>query len=161
MIYFVDASALVKLYHEEVGTEVMQELLDDPDRIARFYISDHVGLEVVVRLNRVKRSLPRSERRRLRSAIASCDEDRARSLNVLPAEPNLVRSAESLASSFADSGAGTLDMIHLASALQVQQNVPGEQLVFVVSDRKLKYVATRAGFPTFDPERERAEQLGQ
>jgi hypothetical protein len=158
VIYFVDASALVKLYHEEIGTAVMQELLDDPDRIARFYISDHVGLEVVVRLNKVRRSLPRSERRRMRSAIASFDE-RSRAPSERPPRGARPGSFHGIAGQqlcrFRRRNAG-----HDPSRFRLAGAADGEQLVFVVSDRKLKYVATRAGFPTFDPEREQAEHLG-
>jgi len=160
VIVFLDASALVKLYHDESGTDTVHALLNEPSLAGRFFISDHVSLEVFVRLNRIRRSSARRDRRRLRFALNSFDRDRRRHLTVLQVDPQLIATAEAYAGAFPDSGAGTLDLIHLASAFQVQRDVPGERLVLVAADRKLRHVAKRAGLRTFDLEQERPEDLG-
>ncbi|HEX8242963.1 MAG TPA: type II toxin-antitoxin system VapC family toxin, partial [Longimicrobium sp.] len=146
MILFVDASSLVKRYHEEVGSDTMDALFRPRDPEREFYISDHIGLEVFVRLGKLSRTGPGRARKSLRHRLRRFTSERADYFNIVKVDVHLVSEAEVLAARFADSGAGTLDLIHLASALQVQRNAPNEPLVFVASDRKLKHVATRAGF---------------
>ena len=160
MILFLDASSLLKLYLEESGSAMMRALFEANRFTGRFYLSDHVALEVQVRLNRLGRVVSRRERRALRSGFRQFATHRSNHLNILTVDHGLIAEAEALAAQYADSGAGTLDLIHLASARRVQRSVPGERLVFVASDRKLRHVARRAGFRTFDPERERTEDLG-
>ncbi|HEX6749125.1 MAG TPA: type II toxin-antitoxin system VapC family toxin [Longimicrobium sp.] len=161
MILFLDASALVKLYLEESGSSAMRDMFEARRFSGRFYISDYVGLEVFVRLHKHKRSASRQGRRAFQHGLRQFETHRARNFNVLALERHLLLDAEVLATRFTDSGAGTLDLIHLASAFQVQRNVPDEKLVFVAADRKLRHVAQRAGFRTFDPEQERPEDLAR
>jgi hypothetical protein len=73
-------------------------------------------------------------------------------LTVVEVETELFGEAESMAMKYSDSGAGTLDLIHAASAQQVRDNAD-EPLVFVAADRKLRALAERIGFRTFDPEK--------
>ncbi len=52
MIFFVDASALEKLYHDEVGAEAMRQLFWRPEHQNAFFVTDMVALEVLVRLDK-------------------------------------------------------------------------------------------------------------
>jgi hypothetical protein len=74
-------------------------------------------------------------------------------LTVVKVKTELFGAAESIAVEYSDSGAGTLDLLHAASARQVRELVPHEPLVFVAADRKLRSLAERIGFRTFDPEK--------
>lgn len=153
MILFLDASSLVKLYHDEAGAETMRELFRRPELNGAFFVSELVSLEVLVRLTRAARSGGRKERRRLGRVLREHAHHRATHLTVLAVETGVVRVAESIAIEYSDSGAGTLDLLHAASAQQAREIVPHEPLVFVAADRKLRSLAERIGFRTFDPEK--------
>jgi predicted nucleic acid-binding protein len=159
VIFFVDASALVKLYHDEVGADVMRNLFRHPEYKGSFFISDVVALEVLVRLAKRGRVGGRKERRTFIRMMKMHGHHRVESLNVIALEAGVVRNAESLAVLHSDSGAGTLDLVHAASARQVQERLPDRPLTFVVADRKLRSLVERLGFRTFDPERGDPAQL--
>lgn len=152
MILFLDASSLVKLYHEETGAETMRELFQRPELKGSFFVSELVALEVVVRLTKGARARGRMSRRRLGRLLKAHADHRRVYLTVLEVKTEQVGEAESIAVGYRDSGAGTLDLLHAASAQQVSELVPHEPLVFVAADRKLRSLAERIGFRTFDPE---------
>lgn len=152
MIFFLDASALVKLYHDETGAETIRELFGRPELQGGFFVSEIILLEVLVRLTRQARRGGRRERRKLQHVLREHARHRAEYLTVLDFEPGIVKDAESIAIQYRDSGAGTLDLLHAASARQVQETVPDEPLVFVVADRKLRSLVERIGFRILDPE---------
>lgn len=160
MTLFFDSSSLVKRYLDEVGSETMRRLFRDRRPGDDFFISDHIGLEVLVRLHKFGRVHRRAARAVYRYGLQQFAADRDVHLNVLKQDLQLFKEAEVLAERFADSGAGTLDLIHLASAFQVERSVPNPPMVFVASDRKLKHVAVRAGLNIFDPEHMRFDDLG-
>jgi uncharacterized protein with PIN domain len=155
---FLDASSLVKLYQEEAGAETMRELFRRPELQGAFFVSELVSLEVLVRLTKEARSGGRRERRRLGRVLKAHAEHRSAYLTVVEVESELFGVAESIAVEYGDSGAGTLDLLHTASAQQVRENVD-EPLVFVAADRKLRSLAERIGFLTFDPEKGDPELL--
>jgi predicted nucleic acid-binding protein len=150
---FLDASSLVKLYHDETGAETMRELFRRPELYGAFVVSELVALEVVVRLTKGARSGGRKERRRLGRVLKAHANHRHTYLTVVDVKTELLRVAEAIAVEYCDSGAGTLDLLHAASARQVREMVPYEPLVFVAADRKLRTLAERIGFRTFDPEK--------
>lgn len=152
MIFFLDASSLVKLYHDEAGAETMRALFRRPELYGAFFVSELVSLEVVVRLAKDARTGGRTARRRRDRVLRQHASHRDAFFTVLDLEPRVVQEAESIAIQYSDSGAGTLDLLHAASAQQVGELVPHEPLVFVVADRKLRSLAERIGFRTFDPE---------
>lgn len=152
MIFFLDASALVKLYQDEVGSAAMHALIERPEHRDAFFVSDIVALEVFARLAKQARSGGRKERLRLQRVMMTYAHNRDENLHIVTASPSVVRDAESFAFTYSDSGAGTLDLLHAASARQVQGMVPEKPLVFVAADRKLRSVVERIGFRTFDPE---------
>jgi predicted nucleic acid-binding protein len=151
VILFLDASSLVKLYHDETGAETMRELFRRRDLKGSFFVSELVALEVVVRLTRGARAGGRIRRRRLGRLLQAHADHRRTYLTVLGVEKELVGEAESIAIEYSDSGAGTLDLLHTASAKHARQ-IANDPLVFVAADRKLRSLAERIGFRTFDPE---------
>jgi predicted nucleic acid-binding protein len=151
VILFLDASSLVKLYQDEPGAETMRALFERPELVGAFFVSELVSLKVLVRLTKEARSGGRKERRRLWRVLKEHAHHRAAHLTVLDVEPDVIREAGSIAIEYSDSGAGTLDLLHAASAHQVYR-IADEPLVFVAADRKLRALAERIGFRTFDPE---------
>lgn len=152
MNFFLDASSLVKLYHDERGSETMHNLFGRPEYEAAFFVSDLVSLEVVVRLAKQGRGGGRNLRRKFHSVIRTYVHHRNEKLNVMDVNSGVVRMAGSIATVHSSSGAGTLDLLHAASARQVQKLAPEQPLVFVAADRKLRSLVERIGFRTFDPE---------
>lgn len=150
MIYFIDASALVKLYRGEEGSDAMEALLADPNH--SYVISDLTELEVLVTLAKRERADVRGGRRMYLRALERFVGHRKHLLLVVPLAKEVLGDARILAERYRDSGAGTLDLLHAASARRVEAQVPHEPLVFVVADRKLRALARRLGFRTLDPE---------
>lgn len=148
----MDASALVKLYHTETGIPVMRELFWHPEHKNAFFATDLVTLEVLVRLAKRARRGGRKERREIHRAIVTYARHRNQNLNVVGLDSEMLREAEIIATAYSSSGAGTLDLLHAASARQVQRLTPEQPLVFVAADRKLRSLVERLGFRTFDPE---------
>jgi predicted nucleic acid-binding protein len=159
MLFFLDASSLVKLYIHETGSETMRALFQRPDTAGSFFTSDHVALEVLVTLGRNLIRADRKKRRAFLGAVERFVSDRSRYLNVVTVESGVVAAADAIAVAYADSGAGTLDLLHLAAADHIQRTFSDEPLVFVVADRKLRSLARRAGFLIFDPENDGVESL--
>lgn len=152
MIFFLDASSLLKLYREETGSEAMRALFGRREYREAFFISEIVALEVLVRLAKQGRSGGRKERRRLQRVMMAYAHNRDENLHIVSVGTSVVREAEAFAFMYADSGAGTLDLLHAASARLIQGMAPEKPLVFVAADRKLRAVAERIGFRTYDPE---------
>jgi len=152
MIFFLDASSVVKLYHDERGSETMHVLFGRPEYEAAFFVSDLVSLEVLVRLAKQGRGGGRNVRRAFHRVVKTYVHHRDEKLNVVDVDSGVVRSAGSIAMVYSSSGAGTLDLLHAASTRQVQKLAPEQPLVFVAADRKLRSLVERIGFRTFDPE---------
>lgn len=138
----------------------MRELVRRPDHAGAFYISDHIALEVLVRLSKRARTGGRRERRGYEAALERYRIDRDQYFNTVTVESGAVAGAEEIAVRYNDSGAGTLDLLHAASAWRVQETLPGEPLIFVVSDRKLRNLVARVGFHVFNPERHACGSAG-
>lgn len=49
-------------------------------------------------------------------------------------------------------GAGSMDLLHVATAIQVRAALAEATLTVVCADRSLGLVAQAAGFPVFNPE---------
>lgn len=156
MIFFIDASALVKLYLNERGSHAMEALFARAGQPPGLYISDLTELEVLVTLAKRGRTEGRKGRRTYLRALERFADHRRTLLSVVSLSPGHVREARGFATRYPDSGAGTLDLVHAASARGVEARVPGGPLVFVVADRKLRALAERIGFRTLDPETEPA-----
>lgn len=122
-------------------------------------MSSSSALEVLVRLAKRGRDGGRRERRGFHRVLTEYARHRDEYLHVVGVEPGVVLDAESLAVVHSDSGAGTLDLLHAASARQIQDRLPDQPLTFVVADRKLRSLVERLGFRTFDPERGDPAQL--
>lgn len=159
MIFFFDASSLIKLYIQEPGSDTTRLLVQHVGDPRSFYTSDHVCLEVLATLSRKLRRGPRKARRNFHPALEKFNDDRENVFNVVTVESEIVKVAFSLAVEFAASGAGSLDILHLAAADHVHRIIPNQPLIFVVADRQLRSLAARMGFDVFDPEKDDLDDL--
>jgi len=145
-LVFFDTSALVKAYVEEPGSDAVKEIID------RFrgslWLTDHVALEVLAAFAyKVRdRKLERFEYRRARAEFFA---DFPLIFNRIPVDESVMGTAMSLADDHRRIAAGSLDLLHVASALHADI---GEDLTIVCADRAMRNLAAAAGLGVFNPE---------
>jgi predicted nucleic acid-binding protein len=147
--YFVDSSAVAKLYHEELGTSRMQNLFTSAE--ARLYISRLGVVEVQsVFAGKVRAgAIAASDAERLRYRFLG--DLRNRSLRVVALAARHFQEAENLIRRHGTSfRLKTLDALQLAVALDLRGRGLVEQ--FVASDRTLCEAAEQAGLTVLNPE---------
>jgi len=154
MIFF-DASAVVKAYLTENGSdEVRATLLGLRGRL---YLTPHVVLEVLsalakkLRANQVNKRIYRAARTSFVNELAS--------LHVLDVENVVFTAANHLVDHHRRVAVGAMDVLHVASALHLQNLWPDDRVIVASSDRAFLSLARAVGLPTFDPEAESFTQL--
>ena len=142
--YFLDSSAIGKLYHVEVGTPVVQALLTQAD--STLYISRLAVVEVP--------SAFAGKVRRGQLTVADIDLLRARFRGDL--RRRILRTVAMTAGHFRDAERlinarlRTLDAVQLAVAIDLQKRGLVEN--FVCADKVLCHVAESVGFAVLNPE---------
>jgi predicted nucleic acid-binding protein len=147
--YFLDTSALAKLYHEEVGSQYVERLLASPEQdvvVSRLSLVEmESALAIKVRTRELDAEGRELARRRLRADLAQ-----GRLRLGPPINERHYRKARGLVAQYgAERGLRTLDAIQLAVALGLHGD--GVVTVFVAADHRLCRVAEACGFPTVDP----------
>jgi predicted nucleic acid-binding protein len=148
MNLFTDTSALVKLYHEEPGTENLSEFIHAHADDLVITISDLTEIEFHsaflkrVRTNEIERSSARS--------IFRCFEADKNMFNIIETD-NIIKefSIRLLDLVGGEKSLRTLDAIQLSAAIASHRIIPTDY--FVSSDKKLLKVA-ESYFTVFDPE---------
>ena len=130
---FFDTSALVKRYYPESGTETVDELVEDPDRVVII-----TTLSVVETASAFRRKYNRDEIEsdRMYGLLAAFFEEALADFMLIPLEDVSLESALGLV--LADD-LRTLDSIQLAAALEVRDELQG--IEFITADRDLADVA--------------------
>jgi len=143
MIYYLDASALVKVYCYEEGTEAIVNLLRSE---VSFYSSIVVYSEVLFTLRRKMKNKDIGKNEFLRQTerfkshfqtLINCIQISDDILNIL--ENKVLKHSMR-----------ALDAIHLASALLVRENID-EDCIFVCSDYDLLNFAKEENFDLINP----------
>jgi len=146
--YFVDTSALAKLYHWEVGSERMEALVEAPD--ARLVISQISLIEIEsVFATKVRAGvIHKTALQQLRGRFYA---DLARGLfEVVQLARRHFQGAEALVRAYGVNHAlRTLDALQLSVALDLHRRGAVSQLV--TSDRAFCEVAALEGVPVVDP----------
>lgn len=154
MIFF-DASAVVKAYVTENGSDEVRATLVALK--GSLYLTPHVVLEVLsafakkLRTDQLTTGVYRAVRRAFLTEVSA--------LNVLPVEVEVFTEAGDLIDRHPRVAAGAMDILHVASALQLQGAWPDETVIVASSDRAFLSIARAVGLPTFDPETETFGQL--
>jgi uncharacterized protein len=145
IFYYLDSSAWVKRYYEEIGSDAMQELFGQEDIIA---CSPLGYVEVTSTLVR-KHKANEMDAEALRVRLEDLNSDWVFFFKV-HLTPEVLTAAMSVAREMALRGA---DAVYLASALVLQgsEHSDGDELILVTSDRELQAAAERAGLPVIDP----------
>ena len=146
-IYYLDTSALVKLYHQETGTEQVEELFAHADN--SLIVSDLAAVELDSTVARKVRTSEISQEA-YAEILKNFDDDCKRRFIVTPLNASTTQKAKELLRKYATTKAlRALDALHLA-ACAISQIEGG--LIFVCSDRRLLEVAALEGHEVFNPE---------
>ena len=145
--FYMEASAIVKHYLPEAGSDVVSELLTAPPVADRFHTSVLSLVEVTSAIYRQVRA-GRLEGRSAREALAAFRVTLAAHFTVWPLGDETVTAAAVVAEQHR-LRAG--DALHLAAALSIAALTPQDPLVLVSSDSELLAAATAAGLPVLDP----------
>lgn len=147
--YYVDTSALVKLYIAERGTAWMTALTD-PVAGHSLRTVRLTGVELIAALTRLARGgvIPSS---RAANAVASFRLDWRRRYEIVEADERIVNLAMDMAERH---GLRGYDAVHLAAALEVhRQRWTGglDPLTFISADTEQLRAAAAEGLPGDDP----------
>ena len=145
---FLDTNAVVKLYHQEAGTDNLTNFLLLHQRDLIITISDLTKIELhSTFMKRVR--MKQIDLNDANQALAAFDHD-AQRLNIWEVDFEVKEYATALLKSIAHKKSlRTLDAIQLSTALVSHQIIPIDY--FVTSDKKLFKVA-KDYFLTFNPE---------
>ena len=144
--YFLDTSALVKLYHHELGSEIVEAWV--ANQAVQIWLSELARVELHSVFVRKVREGELTEA--ILQAVLECfREDLHSRFQVVPLTDDIVERAISLLLSQAKNyPLRTLDALHIASAQAVEKS----GLAFVAADKKL-FTATSGLFSRIiDPE---------
>jgi predicted nucleic acid-binding protein len=145
---FLDTNAVVKLYHQETGTDILTDFLARHQSDLIITISDLTKIELhSTFLKRVR--MKQFDLKTAYQVFDSFDSD-TKMFNVIEVNHEIKKFAITLLNSVAyKRGLRTLDAIQLSSALVSHQIVPVDY--FVTADEKLLKIA-KDYFPSFNPE---------
>jgi predicted nucleic acid-binding protein len=149
--YFLDTSALAKLYHKETGSEYVDRIVKEPGSrctISRLSIVEMESvLAIKVRTGEIDEQLVETARRCLRA-----DLSQRRLLIGPPIQADHYHTARILLAKYgATEGLRTLDALQLAIALDLKQT--GQITVLVTADQRLCRVAALADCPAVNPDK--------
>jgi uncharacterized protein len=149
--YFLDTSALAKLYHKESGSERMDRILEQTGSRSVISHLSIVELESVLaikmRTGEIDEPALHIARRRFRADLAQ------QKLLVAPAvqERHFHSALKLLVQHGVSEGLRTLDALQFAIALDLRQQ--GHIAVLVAADQRLCRVASITGCPAVNPEK--------
>ena len=148
--YFLDTSALAKLYHQEIGSDYMDRILEQTDSrslISRLSIVELESvLAVKIRTGEIDQAALQIARRRFRADLA-----RQRLFVAPPVHEGHFQSARKLLVQYGVAeGLRTLDALQLAISLDLHRE--GHIAVLVAADHRLCRVAPLAGCTAINPE---------
>lgn len=143
----LDTSALVKLYHQEAGTERMEELCAQQDNI--LIISELAIVEfyaTLARKVRIGEITPESQEEAGRNFVDDCHQRCV----VAPLGSSVIQKAKELLQKYGTTQAlRTLDALHLGAYLSA---LTRGALVFVSADARRLDVGTLEGLQVLNPE---------
>jgi len=145
--YYLDSSAILKHYHTEPGSDLVDALFESVDE-SPIYTAFFSILEVRAAATRLNRGGMISNRglRILRDRLLL---DTELKFKLVAVTDSLLLAAQDLAEMHALSAG---DAIQLASALEASRLSAVQDLLFVSADRELLNAARREGFQVINPD---------
>ena len=147
MTYFLDTSALVKLYHRERGSAELERYLDEAGEELFLAIAGITPLEFRSAFYRRVR-MGELTQKAMAQFLEHFQHDLQYIETITFSRPVFQKASSLMDQSAATEAFRTLDAIQLASAVIWNQTVPID--VFISSDATLLQVAGQ-NFPTFNP----------
>ncbi len=149
-VYYLDASALLKRYVKEIGTEVMDSLLGEKTTSDAFTTSMLAVLEINASFRRLQKGRLISQRMMERSLIGFWRDVLAFEHRIPLTDVILDAVLDVVATHALRAG----DAIHLASVLEVQalSRATDQPLVVFSSDNELLAACQAEGISTLNPE---------
>jgi len=145
--FFLDTSALIKLYHQEIGTEQVEAIFQQEDNL--LLISEFAGVELYSTFARKVRTKEISLQAQ-KEAQQNFEEDCVQRFVVHPLGSAIIQRAKELIQKHGNTKAlRSLDSLHLGTCLMVQT---GDDPVFVCADTRLLEVAKLEGLQVLNPE---------
>lgn len=145
--FFLDTSALIKLYHQEIGTEQVEAIFqqeEDP-----LLISELAIVELYSTFARKVRTEEISLQAQ-KEAQQNFEEDRVQRFIVHPLGSVIIQRAKELIQKHGNTKAlRSLDSLQLGTCLAVRA---GDDLAFVCADTRLLDVAKLEGLQVLNPE---------
>ena len=149
MNYFFDSSALIKLYHPELGSQRVAAMFGGPDR--RIIISRLAGVELHSALALKTRTGHLDSDRSAALRLRFLNDVASGAIALVAVREFHYPAAERLIIRYGTrQGLRTLDALQLAVALEVQDRVGVDALV--AADKVFCSVATLEGFAVLNPE---------
>ena len=142
MKYYFDTSALVKRYHKEKGTVIVDDIIDGEGEI---YVSTLGIVEMISVFMRLKSSGALNEKKYKRITEIFFSDVESRYIPVPFSDEHIVSAIQLIEKH----NLRTLDSLHLAIAIDICSN---RDCVFVSADKKLLEAAKREGFKIINPE---------
>jgi predicted nucleic acid-binding protein len=152
---FLDASAIIKAYLTEIGSAEVRMSIETLR--GGLCLTPHVVLEVLSAFAKMLRT-NQMDRRLYRSARIAFIDDLA-SLHVFDVERAVFQLANRLVDSHRRVGVSAMDVLHVASALDLQAAWPNDTVIVASSDHAFLALARATGLRTFDPETESFGEL--
>jgi predicted nucleic acid-binding protein len=146
---FLDASAVVKAYVTEQGSGTLIGVL--ARMRGRLFLTPHVVLEALSTFAKQHRS-DVIAKRVYHAARSSFLRDVGLTYTVLEVESPVFSAANDLVDRHRQLSVGAMDVLHVASALELQSAFPVNPVVLASADRGLLRLARATGMKTFNPE---------
>lgn len=145
--FYCDTSALVKLYHQEVGTERLQELFRQEEHVlVIFELAIVEFYSTLARKMRIVEITPEAQGEAHRNFEADCRQR----FVVDPLGSSVIQKAKELLQKHGNTKAlRTLDALHLGACLSA---LPHGTPVFVSADARQLDVGTLEGLQVLNPE---------
>ena len=144
--YFCDTSAIIKLYHAEIGTEYAESIFSDKQCI--LIISELTLVEFDSSVSKKVRTGDITESAK-NEAIKNFKMDCQNRFFVNPLDSRIIRSARKIINKYGNKlSIRTLDALQLGSCLAEEQ----EGLHFVCADSRLNKICKLEGVSTINPE---------
>ncbi len=146
-LYYLDTSALIKLYHQETGTVQVEALFEDPEN--SLVVSELAAVELYSTVARKVRT-GEINGEAYTQVLQNFDEDCRLRFIVTPLNAAMTQKAKDLLQKYGKTSAlRALDALHLG-ACAISQVEDG--LVFVCSDKRLLEIAALEGHKVLNPE---------
>ncbi len=148
MVYFFDTSALVKRYHEEKGTRVVDEVFEEiKDGKEEAFVSSLTLLEITSAFKRKQKGNIIDEKE-FKDALKTAFDELTECFTIIPVSEETINDS---IMNVVEYSLKSLDSIQYQTVKDVDGMLE-DDIVVLTSDRELLDAFEKGGFKGFDPE---------